>query len=198
MSVCRLYLISQHNPLLILTFGIPGLNAFDSNFNLRFLSQNSRFLPQNVWYPVFLPPLGTLPLFSTTTSLEYDPVFPPPLSLICTTSTISITHCMNPTKTYNDKANVGTSYLMKWLHDELMIYSWYFDEYWFPLNCDRWTDRPIDRLSCRDARMHLKVCLGLLMAFLGCRLLNSRISVTRSAIASASLVILILNSKLVW
>ena len=39
--------------------------------------------------------------------------------------------------------------------------------HWISRNCNRWTDRLMDRPKCRDAGMNLKVCLNLFVAFPG-------------------------------
>ena len=50
-----------------------------------------------------------------------------------------------------------------------------FIEKWrYSLNRDRWIDRLMDRPSCIDARMYLKICSRIFKAFLGCHLLRKK------------------------
>ena len=51
-----------------------------------------------------------------------------------------------------------------------------FIEKWrYSLNRDRWIDRLMDRPSCIDARMYLKICSSIFKAFLRCHLLRKKI-----------------------
>ena len=67
------------------------------------------------------------------------------------------------------EANHTTSCLIDW---SIYLMIW-FTTCRVSLFCDWWTDRPMDRPSCRDTRMHLKMCSSLFRALTGYCLLNN-------------------------